>query len=174
MLPKSTDQCLTTEPASNPVVLNTPAFPRWNADYSPGTAVALVVHIKRHIFDENLLTMEPRFTEIFLNKAPPLDCVRAMDLETSLGFTFKELVAQISNASVEKDMYTPIAHLFSTLTLLVDVCLFHQINYGWPLKFQPALHWQHPMIIQATWVIWVCGRRWIWSQENSVCGTGVH
>ena len=133
---KLTDQCLTTELASSPVVSNTPARLRRNTDYSPGTAVALMAHIKWHVFDENLIAIEPRFTKIFLNKAPPLDRVQAMDLETSLGFTFKELVAQISNASAEKDMYPPIARLFSALTLLVNVD-----QDDWCLSLPPDKLW---------------------------------
>ena len=122
MPPKFNDQPPTTE-ASNKssVVSNTPARPGRNADYYPDSAGALMEHIRGSIFNEKLIALEPKFSDVFLNKAPPLDNVRLMALEKSLDFTFSGLVDQISKASLEKAMYPPIARLLSALTLLVNV-----------------------------------------------------
>ena len=37
-------------------------------------------HIRQSIFNKNLITLEPEFSDIFLNKSPPLDNVQLMAL----------------------------------------------------------------------------------------------
>ena len=107
--------------AGDSALNNTPLKPGRNANYSLDLGQALTSHIQQNIFDTNQITLETAFHDIFLGKAPLLHPHQRRDLETSLGFTFDGLKSEISNATLEKAMYKPIARLLSALTLLVAV-----------------------------------------------------
>ena len=138
--------------AGNSVLNNTPLKPGRNVNYSPDSAQALMFHIRQNIFNTNQITLETAFHDIFLGKAPLLHPHQRRDLEASLGFTFDGLESEISNATSEKVMYKPIAHLLSVLTLLVAVDDKHRC-----LSLPKDHLWIKKPVISRQNLIFLCG-----------------